>query len=108
DADPQPRQGDIRLGDRRLGFVEFGVGHRDSCNCSARSTDSLGSCHFESTGLISSLHTSPTTKSAIMIENDSVYRSGPDLPTASWLSATALTMIGPRMPATDQAVSSRP
>ncbi len=43
-----------------------------------------------------------------MIENDIVYRSGPDLPAASWLSATALTRIGPRMPAADHAVSSRP
>ena len=43
-----------------------------------------------------------------MIENDIVYRAGPALPAASWLSAIALTMIGPRMPATDQAVSSRP
>jgi hypothetical protein len=35
-----------------------------------------GSWYFSATGLISSLHTKPTTSSPTMIENDSVQRPG--------------------------------
>src|SRR5262245_45719449 len=77
DADPQPRQGDVGPWNRRLVLVQLGgrclVGHRiASSTASTPSAESLGSCHFSLTGLISSLHTNPTTSSAIMIENDSV------------------------------------